>query len=208
MDASGLVILAVLIGIFVFFIVLGYRAKVKAQQEKQAMLAKQMEEAQQAIERMEATNGDLSKLPDLTEQVQGLILHADERCFAMCRGAQHVVEAHRTKYVGGSQGVSFRIAKGVRYHIGGFSGHPVTTDYEKVQDTGDLYVTTQRVVFAGGREVTSIIAKKVADIRIDGDHIWVLAENRKTPLGLKLTAPVAPVIAYAIRLLAENSQAK
>jgi hypothetical protein len=55
--------------------------------------------------------------------VQGLILRSGERCFALCRGAQHVVEAHHTKYVGGSHGVSFRISKGVRYHVGAFSGH-------------------------------------------------------------------------------------
>jgi hypothetical protein len=32
----------------------------------------------------------------------------------------------------------------------------------------------------------------------------VLAENRKTPLALKLTPMFAPVMAYAIRLLAES----
>jgi hypothetical protein len=80
----------------------------------------------------------------------------------------------------------------------------VTTAYEKVNDTGDLCVTTERVVFAGSREVTSIKGSKVADVRIEGDHIWVLADNRKTPLGLKLTPAVAPVMAYAIRLLAES----
>jgi hypothetical protein len=75
-----------------------------------------------------------------------------------------------------------------------------------VQDTGHFYVTTHRVVFTGAREVTSIVGNKVADVRIEGDHIWILAENRKTPLGFKVTVPVAPVLAYATRLLAENSQ--
>ena len=102
--------------------------------------------------------------------------------------------------------MSFRITKGVRYHVGGFTGRPVTTTYEKVQDTGDLYITTERVAFAGSREVTSIAGEKVADVRIEGDHIWVIAENRKTPLGLKLTPALAPVMAYAARMLAEKSQ--
>ena len=41
------------------------------------------------------------------------------------------------------------------------------------------------------------------------DRGWAaqaVAENRKTPLGLKVTVPLAPVLAYATRLLAENSQ--
>jgi type II secretory pathway pseudopilin PulG len=207
MDLASVVVVLVVIVIAVVLAAVGYRSSLEKQRQQQALLAKQMEGAQSAIERMESVVGDLSKLPDLREQLGGFILHPGERCFAMCRGAQHVVEAHRTKYVGASQGVSLRITKGVRYHIGGFSGRPVTMYYEKVQDTGDLCVTTERVVFTGNREVTSIAGKKIADVRMDGDHLWVLAENRKTPLGVKLTVPLAPVMAYAIRLLAESCQA-
>jgi hypothetical protein len=95
---------------------------------------RQRQEAQSRIEQLESVAGDLSKLPDLSDQVKGLILRSGERCFALCRGAQHVVEAHRTKYVGGSHGVSFRISQGIRYHEGALSGHPVRTAYEKVGD--------------------------------------------------------------------------
>jgi hypothetical protein len=121
---------------------------------------------------------------------------------------QHVVEGHRTKYVGVSQGVSFRIAKGVRYHVGGFSGEPVTTTFENVNDTGAVYVTTRRIDFAGSREVTSIAANLVADVRVEGDHLWVLAENRKTPLAIRFPSrpDLATVIAYATRLLADSCQ--
>jgi hypothetical protein len=75
-----------------------------------------------------------------------------------------------------------------------------------MQDTGSLYVTTHRVVFTGAREVISIIGEQVTDIRIDGDHLWILEEDRKAPLGLKVTVPAAHVLAYATRLLAETSQ--
>lgn len=196
-------VLVIVIGLVFYLIWKGRQARqivaAKAQAEAQAY-------AESAIAQLEAAGGDLTKLPDLTSQVTGMVLHAGERCFAICRGAEHVVEAHRTKYVGGSQGVSFRIAKGVRYHVGGFSGRPVTTSFEKVQDVGDLYITTERVAFAGSREVTSIAAKKLADVRIDGDHLWFLAENRKTPLGVKLNQAAAPVIAYPSRMLAESLQ--
>jgi hypothetical protein len=200
---TSLVIVLFILGLIFYF---SHKGRLQRQEQARALRVQQEQFAHDAIEKLEAAGGDLTKLPDLSREVTSLILHPGERCFAICRGAQRVVEAHQTKYVGGSQGVSFRIAKGVRYHVGGFSGHPVTTAYEKVQDVGDLYVTTERVVFAGSREVTSVAGKKVADVRIDGDHIWVMAENRKTPLGLKLAPAVAPVMAYAARLLAESSQ--
>lgn len=82
----------------------------------------------------------------------------------------------------------------------------VTTTFKKVQDVGILYITSERVAFAGSREVTSIAAKKLADVRIDGDHLWFLAENRKTPLGVKLNQASAPVIAYVSRMLGEAMQ--
>jgi len=212
MDSLSTVMM--IVGLILLFTMIAWRVQVASKQhaaEAAAVERRRIEEstrAQQDLELLEATDGDITKLPDLTSQVTGLILHPGERCFAIVRGAKHVAEGHRTRYVGGSQGVSFRIAKGVRYHVGGFSGRPVTTTFEAVKDTGDLYVTTERVVFAGSREVTSIKGDKIADVRIDGDHLWLLAENRKTPLGLKLTPATAPVIAYASRMLAESRQTR
>lgn len=196
--------IAIIVGVIVF---VAAKARSARQRQIRAQAAKDQQWAQATIENLEAAGHDTSKLPDLSDKVTNLILHSGERCFAIGQEAQHVVAGHRTTYVGGSQGVSFRIAKGVRYHVGGFAGRRVTTTYEKVHDVGNLYVTTERVVFAGSREVTSIAGKKIADVRIEGDHIWVLAENRKTPLGLRLKPALALVMAYATRLLAQNLQA-
>ena len=170
---------------------------------KKGRLAKEIGQAQLAIERMEAADGDISKLPAL--EVKGLVLRPGEHCFAVYGRAQHVAQAHRhTRFVN-SRGVSFRIPKGIRYRIGSYDWTPVRAEYEKVQDRGSLYVTTHRVVFIGTREVISIVGERVADIRIDGDHLWILEEDRKAPLGLKVTGPATHVLAYATRLLAETS---
>jgi hypothetical protein len=207
-DSGGAAGVFALLVVVVALMGLVVRMSIKNAKKRQAVLAEQRQWAQAAIEQLETAEGDPSKLPDLREQVRGLVLHGGERCFAACKGVQHLVEGRRTRYVGGSQGVSIRIAKGVRYHVGGFSGRPVTTTFEKVNDVGDVYVTTERIVFAGGREVTSVAGKKVADVRVEGDHIWVIVENRKTPLAIRFpSAPaVAPVIAYATRLLADACQ--
>jgi hypothetical protein len=55
----------------------------------------------------------------------------------------------RRRYVGGSQGVSFRIAKGVYYRVGSFRGHPVETTERVHVDTGILAVTTKHIYFHG-----------------------------------------------------------
>jgi hypothetical protein len=173
---------------------------------KKRRLAKQIRQAQLAIERMEAADGDISKLPGLKDQVKGLVLSPGEHCFAAHRKVQRVVQRHRNNHFANSHGVSFLIAKGIRYRVASYDWTPVRAGYEKVQDRGSLYVTTHRVVFTGTHEVISIVGKEVADIKIDGDHLWILAENRKAPLGLKVTVPAAHVLAYATRLLAESSQ--
>jgi hypothetical protein len=204
MDVAKPIFAVLGLAVVVFCVFLLVRAGIRAKKQR---LAKEIEQAQLAIERMEAAGGDTSKFPDLTDQVKGLVLSPGERCFALCREVRRVVQAHLTTYSGGSQGVSFRIPKGIRYRISSYEEIPVRTEYEKVQETGSLHVTTYRVVFTGTREVTSIGGEKVADIRIEGDHLWIFAENRKTPLGLKVTVPAAHMLAYATRLLAESCQA-
>lgn len=55
----------------------------------------------------------------------------------------------RRRYVGGSQGVSLRIAKGLYYRVGSFRGHPVETTERVHVDTGILAVTTKHIYFHG-----------------------------------------------------------
>jgi hypothetical protein len=52
------------------------------------------------------------------------------------------------EYQGGYSGVSFRIAKGVRFHTGGSRGSMVTVGHELVtSDNGKLIITSQRAIF-------------------------------------------------------------
>jgi hypothetical protein len=50
-------------------------------------------------------------LPDETANVSGVVLRPNERCCAYARSVQYVVNKKHTSYVGGSHGVSFRIAE-------------------------------------------------------------------------------------------------
>lgn len=67
----------------------------------------------------------------------------------------------RRQYVGGYQGVSLRIAKGVYYRIGGFRGHPVETTERVHVDTGKLVVTNKHIYFGGASKNFRIQLNKI-----------------------------------------------
>ncbi len=67
----------------------------------------------------------------------------------------------RRQYVGRSQGVSIRIAKGIYYRVGAFRGHPVETTERVWVDTGLLAVTNKHIYFAGLRKSLRIRHDKI-----------------------------------------------
>ncbi|MBC7347859.1 MAG: hypothetical protein H5U00_10505 [Clostridia bacterium] len=70
-------------------------------------------------------------------------------------------EKTRREYVGGSHGVSFRIAKGVYYRVGSFRGRPVETTERVHIDTGLLAVTTKHLYFQGRTKTFRVRLDKV-----------------------------------------------
>src|SRR5205814_5647444 len=55
--------------------------------------------------------------------------------------ADYLEDIKRREYVGGSQGVSVRVMKGVYYHVGAFKGHTVQRTERSHIDTGLIAVT-------------------------------------------------------------------
>jgi len=89
------------------------------------------------------------QLPDLTMQ-----LKRDELVVYILRGCS-LVEPRRGPghYAGRYSGFSFRVAKGVRYHVGGSRGTYVQgTEVPTTIDTGTITITTQRVAFQGSKQ--------------------------------------------------------
>ena len=101
--------------------------------------------------------------------------------------------------------MSIRIAKGIRYHVGAYRGHPVTEEFEVVTDVGSVYVTNKRFVFAGTKEVTTVPVNKIADVHLEGARVMVIVENRANPMIVGITQPYwAPVIAAAVHRIAQG----
>lgn len=92
-----------------------------------------------------------------------------------------IEEKSRTKFVGGSQGVSIRIAKGVSYRVGGFKGERIVETFNETTDSGSLYITNKRVIFVGGKKNVTYPINKIINISKYSDAIHFQKENEKKP---------------------------
>jgi hypothetical protein len=77
----------------------------------------------------------------------------------------------RRSFVGGYQGVSLRIARGVYYRVGGFRGSPVETAEAVHADTGLLGVTQKHLYFAGPTKSFRIRYDKIVSFTPYSDGI-------------------------------------
>lgn len=64
-------------------------------------------------------------------------------------------------YVGGSSGVSFRVAKGVTIRTGASRGHAEYSNELRQTDTGDFIITNTRLIFAGAARTVVIDFKDI-----------------------------------------------
>src|SRR6266567_571462 len=95
-------------------------------------------------------------LPNLNHQIRAVTLEPGETCVLISQNAQHIITREKTQYVGGTAGVSFKVSKRIRVRAGGFKGEPIKTSHSEVGDTGTLYLTDHRFIFAGNNEVVTV----------------------------------------------------
>ncbi|HVM58454.1 MAG TPA: hypothetical protein VMT74_13400 [Gaiellaceae bacterium] len=89
---------------------------------------------------------------------------------------------------GGSQGVSFRIAKGVRYRVGATRGHIVTVGTQlQVADTGVLAITSQRIAYLGSRKTLDMPFSKLMGMELYSDGVRLSLSNRQSAPLFKVT---------------------
>lgn len=124
----------------------------------------------------------------LTELAQGIfpnlqvniLLKKNEICHFVT-SAQLMEEKTKTSYVGGSHGVSYRVAKGVTFRTGSFRGRAIKETHAEVTDTGILYVTNKSVLFVGNKKNVSYPINKILDISKYTDGIKFQKENESKP---------------------------
>ena len=92
-----------------------------------------------------------------------------------------------SSYSGGSQGMSFRIAKGVSYRVGGSRGQLVKNPEQKqIVDRGSATFTNQRIVFAGQSQAREWDFEKIigTDLQANGVSMMISVSNRQKTSGL------------------------
>ncbi|MEX1007063.1 MAG: hypothetical protein WD271_04370 [Acidimicrobiia bacterium] len=123
-----------------------------------------------------------AEAPDLTVQ-----LTKDERVLGVLQGCA-LLEPRRAPghYSGGYQGFSFKIAKGVRYHVGGSRGTFVPGDEQPtVIDQGVITITTRRVIFQGAKQAREWSFAKLLGVQHDPVRPWtaISVSNRQKVSG-------------------------
>lgn len=99
-----------------------------------------------------------------------------------------------SSYVGGSQGFSFRVMKGVSYRVGATRGQLVKNP-ETVQmiSSGTASYTNKRVVFAGATASREWSFEKLINVDVgpNGHTTMISVSNRQKPSGLQAANPTS-----------------
>lgn len=98
-------------------------------------------------------------------------LQKTEKVIWVFQNVEYYEQKKRTQYVGGSQGVSIRIAKGLYYRTGAFKGERVETHETIHADTGLLGVTNKHIYFSGGAKSFRIRHDKIVSFEPFSDGI-------------------------------------
>ncbi|GAC1364765.1 MAG: hypothetical protein NVSMB32_07630 [Actinomycetota bacterium] len=142
----------------------------------------------------------------------GMVLKRGEGCFFTYRNSS-LIESRRSQghYVGGYSGFSFRIAKGVQYHVGGTRGHYVAGPDQPARiDSGTLFFTTQRLVFLGTRQNREWAFAKLLGYQHDpsAPRTLVAVSNRQKVSGFEYSAEHALLVHFVVALCLAAYQAQ
>lgn len=123
------------------------------------------------------------QLPQLGFGQCSLNLQANEIAHVQLAASLLEERVVRSGYVGGYSGFSLRIAKGVRWHVGGSRGQRVSERAIVPVSRGSLCLTNQRIVFLGNPKSIEMKWAKILGVVPYEDGLQVQVSNRvKSPL--------------------------
>ena len=88
-------------------------------------------------------------------------LQKTEKIIWVFQNVDYYEQKTKTRYVGGSQGISVRVARGLYYRTGTFKGERVQTDETIHADTGLMGITNKHIYFAGANKRFRINYNKI-----------------------------------------------
>jgi hypothetical protein len=175
--------------------------------------ARKLKEYQRRLSEWQAEADQLQEEIQLTQHANGLkgtsevvpvVLHKGEGVFLVAQGAA-LVEPRRLPghWVGGYSGISFRVMKGVRYHVRGSRGQYVPgSEVPTSIAIGTATVTSQRVVFQSGNEAREFAFSKLIGYQHDPQRplTYFQVSNQKKASGIGYTQESARIWRFRLSL--------
>ncbi|MGO4257931.1 DUF2510 domain-containing protein [Marmoricola sp. RAF53] len=119
----------------------------------------------------------------------GIMLKKDEVAYGSFSASLMKEQAVR-QFRAGTQSVSIPLGGGVRYRVGGVRGRSVVVGSELiVQDSGLLYVTSQRSVFTGQAKTLEFRHDRLVNLEQYNDGIRLNVSNRQTASLFRMQRP-------------------
>ena len=91
-------------------------------------------------------------------------------------GSKYLEDKTRRQFVGGSQGISVRVMKGIYYRVGAFKGHAVESTERVHIDTGWVVITSKNIYFAGSQKSLRLPYTKIVSFQPFNDGIGVMRD--------------------------------
>lgn len=114
------------------------------------------------------------------------LLQKNEKLLWLFRNVQCYEQKVRKEYIGRSQGMSFRVMKGVYYRVGGFKGTPVETTHNELVGTGTVGVTDKYLYFSSSQKSLKIAYNKLINIEPYSDGLGLQKDGATArPIFLK-----------------------
>ena len=157
---------------------------------------------------MLALADDPDALRDHAEDVP-LLLRRGEFPLAVLHGSRLVEPRRgRGRFRAGTQGFSFRVAKGITYRVGGTRGYHEQGEEElRAIDAGTVTITSRRVVFQGERQAREWVFSKVLGIQDDptAPLSLIAVSNRQKVSGFTYDEASSATIRFRLALAAALS---
>lgn len=100
----------------------------------------------------------------------------DEKIVWAFPNSKYLEDKTRKQYVGGSKGVSVKIAKGFYYRTGSFKGHAVERIERVHIDTGWVILTSKNIYFAGSQKSLRLPYKKIVSFEPYSDGMGIMRD--------------------------------
>jgi len=135
----------------------------RKRQEYEKFLTRRRQEYEASYRAWESADAEITELIDTATEFRGIDDASQLEGFNLKRGERAyltisscgLVEPRRAvgQYTGGYSGFSFRVTKGVRYHVGGSRGYYTPgPESPTMIDEGEVLISNLRVVFRGPKQ--------------------------------------------------------